>query len=335
MLYDAKEIINLYKDSYGYVSDIESVITFLKNEKSISIQDRNEILLEILRWNLSVDKENKEKLKEVESKDFSIETFELPQTESNSDKKVDSSIIDVSSYIHSLKECDDDDFLTELLPSIYDTNYDSIIGSILLYFFREISIANELLSVEENDEDQKYLKQVIKRNKEIINIIKKYNLEEENTIVESDNNGVKNRLIFLSKGNSSLYIDDDIDDIAIEDDVLPIINDILTGNNTREKRFNNDNDLKGISAIRRRDSRIIFVRLENDTILILGILVKRFQNPQTYRDMLKARTKSYKLQKEELKDKIHDQSFIDENKSIQDRIIEKLKIKRKYLSRED
>ena len=335
MLYDAKEIINLYKDSYGYVSDIETVRNFLKNEQSISIHDRNEILFEILKWNLVVDKENKEKLKEVESKEFSSDTTSIPQTNSILNKHVDSSIIDVSSYIHSIKECDDDDFLTELLPSIYDTNYDSIIGSILLYFFREISIANELLSYEENDEDQKYLKQVIKRNKEIINIIKKYNLEEEKEVVLDNTNDVKNRLIFLSKSNLSLYIDDDIDNIAIEDDVLPIIDDILSGNNTREKRFVNDDELKGISAIRRRDSRIIFARLDSETILILGILVKRFQNPQTYRDMLKARTKCYKLQKEELKDKIHDQSFIDENKSIQDRIIEKLKVKRKYLSKED
>ena len=335
MLYDAKEIINLYKDAYGYVSDIETVRNFLKNEQSISIHDRNEILFEILKWNLVVDKENKEKLKEVESKEFSSDTTSIPQTNSILNKHVDSSIIDVSSYIHSIKECDDDDFLTELLPSIYDTNYDSIIGSILLYFFREISIANELLSYEENDEDQKYLKQVIKRNKEIINIIKKYNLEEEKEVVLDNTNDVKNRLIFLSKSNLSLYIDDDIDNIAIEDDVLPIIDDILSGNNTREKRFVNDDELKGISAIRRRDSRIIFARLDSETILILGILVKRFQNPQTYRDMLKARTKCYKLQKEELKDKIHDQSFIDENKSIQDRIIEKLKVKRKYLSKED
>lgn len=335
MLYDAKEIINLYKDSYGYVSDIETVRNFLKNEQSISIHDRNEILFEILKWNLVVDKENKEKLKEVESKEFSSDTTSIPQTNSILNKHVDSSIIDVSSYIHSIKECDDDDFLTELLPSIYDTNYDSIIGSILLYFFREISIANELLSYEENDEDQKYLKQVIKRNKEIINIIKKYNLEEEKEVVLDNTNDVKNRLIFLSKSNLSLYIDDDIDNIAIEDDVLPIIDDILSGNNTREKRFVNDDELKGISAIRRRDSRIIFARLDSETILILGILVKRFQNPQTYRDMLKTRTKCYKLQKEELKDKIHDQSFIDENKSIQDRIIEKLKVKRKYLSKED
>ena len=329
MSFDANEIINLYKDQYGYVSDIDSVKELFKQGKTITKKEKNEILLKILKWNLQIDKENKEKLKDYNHKEKEI-NLEIKENEKNleNDKK-ESEILDVKSYINSIRACDDDDFLTEVLPSIYDNNYESIIGAILLSLFSEITFANEMLLEDKSEENRNYIESIIKRNKEIIEIIKQYNLEEEKEITQETNNKENNKLIFLKKNNSSLYIDDDIDSIAIEEDVLPILNDIITGNFTREKRFHNNNELKGISAIRRRDTRIIFTRLNNDTILILGILVKRFQNPQTYRDMLKARNKEYKLQKEALKINSQNEEFLKSNSDIQEETIKKLKLRKK------
>ncbi len=329
MTLDAEEIINYYKDKYGYVTDIDSIIEFFKQDKTITNKEKSEILLSILRWNLKIDKENKEKLKGFKKKEERQETKEINNPTLEIDKK-ESEFFEASSYIHSIKECDDDDFITEILPTIYDNNYESIIGSILLYFLRELSLANDMLAIETNEEDQLYLKNVIKRNKEIINIIKKYNNEEEN---ETTLNTTQehNKLIFLRKKNSSLYIKDDLDNTATEEDLLPILNDIITGNFTKEKRFHNNDDLKGLSAIRRRDSRIIFVRLNNNIILILGILVKRFQNPQTYRDMLKARNKEFKLQKDILKENINNEEFLNCNKEIQEEIIKELNSRKKIL----
>ncbi len=329
MSFDANEIINLYKDQYGYVSDIESVKSLFKQDKTLTKKEKNEILLKILKWNLQIDKENKEKLKDYNHKEKEI-NLEIKENEKNleNDKK-ESEILDVKSYINSIRACDDDDFLTEVLPSIYDNNYESIIGAILLSLFSEITFANEMLLEDKSEENRNYIESIIKRNKEIIEIIKQYNLEEEKEITQETNNKENNKLIFLKKNNSSLYIDDDIDSIAIEEDVLPILNDIITGNFTREKRFHNNNELKGISAIRRRDTRIIFTRLNNDTILILGILVKRFQNPQTYRDMLKARNKEYKLQKEALKINSQNEEFLKSNSNIQEETIKKLKLRKK------
>jgi hypothetical protein len=325
----AEEIIELYKDSDGYVLDINDLIRFLKEHTEIDSKERNIILARIISWNIEVEKKNRETLLDRKSTTRKEETASQETTKKEERKKEESSLIDVTSYINALKQCDDDDFLTELLPSIYDTNYESIIGSIVLYFYREISIANSMLQGETDIECIEYLKSLIERSKTIIRIIKEYTEEEtiEDETVEEEQ---FNRLIFLRKPtNNSLFIDDDIDDISIEDDVLPILEDIIKGKNTREKRFHNENSLKGISAIRRRDSRIIFVRLENNVILILGILVKRFQNTQSYRDMLESRAKTFRAQKDELKENITNLDFIEEHDLIKDRIIATLKARKK------
>lgn len=332
MTYDIEEIISRYKDEYGYVSDIESVITFLKNDKTLTKSDINSVLVKIIEWNLKVDSENKQSLQETKKVKKRIETKLEEKEKKEEQLKKDSSLIDVSSYIQSLKQCDDDDFLTELLPSIYDNNYESIIGAILLYFLREIALAYEMLHEETEKDGIEYLQHIIKRDKEIMEIIKEYNKKEEQIeTVEVTDKKENNKLVFLKK-NGKPFIESDIDDISIEDDILPILNDIITGNFTREKRFHSSNELKGISAIRRRDSRIIFARLDSKTILILGIFVKRFQNPQTYRDMLSSRNKIYKLEKESLKERILDEDFMQENEEIKQNVIEKLKSRRKLLS---
>ena len=326
---NAEEIINLYKDEDGFVLDIKNLIQFLKEHEEIDRKERNAIIEKIIFWNLSIDKKYRELLSDRKETVIKEEKVEQTPTFIESSEKEESSLIDVSSYINAIKACDDDDFLTELLPSEYDTNYDSIIGSIVLYFYREISLANKML-LEETDKDGiDYLKSVIKRDKEIIRIIDEYTKEETLEVQEDLEEQKTNKLVFLRKPTSnSLYIDDDIDDIAIEDDVLPILNDIITGRITKEKRFHSSN-LKGISAIRRRDSRIIFVRLDNDIILILGILVKRFQNTQVYRDMLESRIKAFRVQKEQLKDSITSEDFIEDNNSIKERIIDSLKARKK------
>ena len=330
-----EELIELYKDEFGYVSDIRDLTKFLKEHEDIDIKERNMLLFRIIEWNLKKEKENRALLEGIKPviETHDVETIEEP-AKAQIDKK-ETTIMEVGHYIDAIKACDDDDFLTEILPSIYDNNFDSIIGAILLYFFNEITLGNQMLKEEESEESIEYLRAIIKRDKEIIRIIKEYSKDEEEcvTIEETEESKPVNKLIFLKKSNNSLYIDDDIDDIAIEDDILPILNDIINGSITREKRFHNSNELKGISAIRRRDSRIIFVRLDNDVILILGVLVKRFQNTQVYRDMLDSRVKTFKQQRDKLKESLEDEEFLEEHESIKNRILETIK-SRKRIARE-
>ncbi|MBR4671868.1 MAG: hypothetical protein IKO78_01540 [Bacilli bacterium] len=317
------EIIKKFTGEYGYVTDIKGLVAFLKQSK-VKEEDINRVLFDVLKHNLRVDIDHKKSFEEPKRK--AVLEKQPTQDEIVEAKPIiKSELYDVTSYINALKECEDDDFLTELLPSFYDANYDTIIPSILLYLLREIQLAHEMMS----DEDDEYLTSVISTDRKLIEVVKAYNVEEESVdeVIEEH----KNKLIFLRKPNGSLYVDDDLDEINDEEDMLPIIDDIENNRITKEKRFNNYDPLKGVSAIRKRDARIIFTRLDSDVIVVLAIVVKRFQNTQPYRDMLVGRNKEFKAQRDELKVKIADNKFINENQEILGRIKKELKGKAKEL----
>lgn len=330
-----EEIMEKYKDEYGYVRNLDIISALLKSDESMTVDEKSDIFLTILKHNLNQDEINKKKLKGKSKRKEELKKIS-DITEKSETIKNDTSLMDVTSYINSLKNCEDDDFLTELLPSIYDNNYESIITSILLYFYREISLAYKMIKKENDEESLEYLRSLVSDDKKIIDIIKEYNKEEEQEIVEDDVESLeKNKLIFLPKLNDSLFIYQDIDNIAIEDDVIPILKDIKDNKINREKRFHNHQELKGISALRKRDSRIIFARLDNNIIVILGILVKRFQNPNIYAEMLQLRTRRFKAIKDELKVLVNNIDFVTENEEIYDDIIMKLTARNKSLVKGD
>ena len=321
----AEEIINLYKDKYGYVTDIKDIVNFLK-DSSIAQKEMNQILYEILKWNLQVDIDNRKSFQDVRKR---VSTIVCEEKKEKEKEVVESDVIDVLSYVNLLKACDDDDFITELLPSVYDTNYDSIISAILLYLLREIQIAHEMMT----DDDKDYFLELINANKRLIRIVEEYNQEEEKEIVEQENvPEKKNKIIFLGKGTDSYYIHDDIADVlSYEQDILPILSDLETGKITREKRYPNHNELKGISAIRKRDSRIIFARLDNDVVVVIGLMIKLCQNTQVFREYMEARAKAFKAQKDKLKEAINDEDFLKSQEAILEEVKQTFRSRRKGL----
>ena len=317
------EIIKQFTGEYDYVTDIKGLVAFLRGNK-VQEEDINKVLFEVLKHNLRIDSNHKKSFEEPKRR-VAIEKQPVAEVAVEAKPTVKSEVYDVTSYINALKACEDEDFLTEILPSFYDANYDTIISSILLYLLREIQLAHEMMT----DPDDEYLNELISGDRKLMEVVKAYNAEEETPEEVLDEH--KNKLIFLRKSNGSLYVDDDLDEINDEEDMLPIIDDIENNRITKEKRFNNYDPLKGVSAIRKRDARIIFTRLDNDVIVVLSIVVKRFQNTQPYRDMLVSRNKEFKAQKDELKARISDEKFISENQAILSRIKETLKGKSKEL----
>ena len=315
---NSEEIIKMFQDDYGYVSNIKAVAAYLQ-DKNIPLDQTNRILFDILKHNLSVDLRHKESFKESKKNVPATKQEEVVEEPVIVPKQIKSEVFDVLSYINSIKECEDLDFVTDLLPTNYDPNYDTIISSILLYLLREIQLAHEMLSLEDDEE----FRELIEKNRQLIEIIKNYNIEEEQEEVEFEEH--KNKLIFLTKPNGSLYIDDDVAEIKEEDIMLQAISDFENNKITKEKRFCNCEQLKGLSGYRKNNARIIFVRLDNDVICVLAILVKRFQNTMPYREMLITRSKELKSQIDALKESIQDEGFIKENQGILDRIKESLK----------
>lgn len=321
-----EEIKKLFSDDFSYITDILSVVKYMK-KKNIPKGEQNLILTKILEHNnkleedakkvLDNNKRIKKKIKEEQEEEKPFENREIQKE----------NIFDVSNYLNGLLTSTDSDFTTEILPSIYDSNYKEIILSILISLYSDINYANNLLAHCKDAEEEKYLKEEIKKYSSLIDLVKDYNKEEEEeeSLTTEESNSSYN-LFYLPKNDGTSYILDDIEDIdkADYESTKALISNLINGVKMREKRFYNLEDLKGLSAVRKQDSRIVFQRLGNNAIFIIGIFTKRCQNTLQYRDFIRNRAKIKNNYIESIKDRLNDTSFIEEENIITDEILTKL-----------
>lgn len=323
----AKDIIEHFKNYFGYVEDIESVILCLE-ENNFSLTETNEILHAILEWNEQKEQELKKALNKsaphssnsISDEDASnTQTHELPTTEKTQ-------ILNTDHYKQSIDVCDDPDFITELLPSPYENNFENTIYSLLLSYYKEITCANQMLKTVKDSLEIEYLQEEIKKAKKIIEIIKEYHIESTTQEpVEQKQEKNTTPILYLRNLSNIPYINADIEDIDISDYsyLESIFNELSQGIISHEKRFVTYEELRGISAIRKGDVRVIFTRIDN-TIIILGALSKRFQNTVPYRELLKRRAKAFKEQKDSIKESINNENFIEDNNYITEELFNKL-----------
>jgi len=212
------------------------------------------------------------------------------------------------------------------LPSTNNEHFEEIIYSILLSFYKELVCANQMIKI---DNDQ-YLIEEQEKLKKIINLIKEYYQEETTPEQLEQQKKTYTKIIYMTNQQNTPYIDIDFEGIDQSDikDIVSVIKNLKDGNTKHEKKFTNHEDLKGISAIRKKDIRVIFTRID-DTIIILGAFAKRFQNPTIYRELLKRRNKIFKAQKEEIKDNIQNKEYLNGNKRITEKIIKEQQKKKK------
>lgn len=325
---ETKDIIALFSNRFGYVEDIEGVIEYLKF-LDIELDRKNEILYEIVQHNNEVEQKSIKDLnmsKPIKRKnEKTIE--EVPLI--NDVEKEKERIINVNSYLNQIRLCNDPDFITEVLPSIYDSNYEEVMIAILMALYNELCFANQMLKQSDDDNEKLYLQDEIEKCNMVIKVIKSYNkdeIDEENCdTFEYDNDKIC-RLLYLEKSNGSLYVDDDISDINDEDygHTRNLINILISGRKFSEKRFIGMEDFKGLSAVRNGNSRIVFQRVSNNTIIVLGIFTKRCQNTIAYRDFIKRRAKLFHEQKESLKEKSSDKDFLEYSDGITQNILDSL-----------
>lgn len=321
-----QQLINAFQNEFGYVEDIESLLLYLE-ENNIPLSLSIEILHNILEWNNEVEKELKKKIEKKELKKEKIEEEIEEQEESITYEDKKTTISNIENYKKLIDKCEDFDFITEILPSPYENNYNDVIYSLLLTYYQELTLAQQLLKETTEITEKNYLKNEMKRIQEIITIIKNYHKEEIPQETQEENQDVteNNLILYLNNSLQTPYINIDIEDIDISDYpyLETIFKELSQGRISHEKRFNNYEELKGISAIRKGDVRVIFTRIDNN-IIILGALAKRFQNPIVYRELLKRRTRKFKEQKEQIKDELKNEQFIENNNSITAELFKKL-----------
>lgn len=322
-----KDIIDHFKNYFGYVEDIESVILCLE-ENNFSLTETNEILHAILEWNEKKEQELKKSLNKSAPNNIdsiSNENASNTQTHEISTTKK-TQILNTNHYKQSIDACDDPDFITELLPSPYENNFENTIYSLLLSYYKEITCANQMLKDVKDSLEIEYLQKEINKAKKIIEIIKEYHIESttQETIEQKQE---KNALpiLYLRNFSNIPYINVDIEDIGISDYsyLESIFTELSQGIISHEKKFVTYEKLRGISAIRKGDVRVIFARIDN-TIIVLGALSKRFQNTAPYRELLKRRAKAFKEQKDSIKESINNENFIENNNYITEELFNKL-----------
>lgn len=314
------DFIAYFKNRFDYVEDFESIITHLE-QMNIPLTQINNILHEILEWNIEKEKEIKKELL-TDSEPLRQEQIE-EQKEKIERKEIQT---DINYYKKLIEDCDDTDFITEILPSTNNEHFEEIIYSILLSFYKELVCANQMIKI---DNDQ-YLIEEQEKLKKIINLIKEYYQEETTPEQLEQQKKTYTKIIYMTNQQNTPYIDIDFEGIDQSDikDIVSVIKNLKDGNTKHEKKFTNHEDLKGISAIRKKDIRVIFTRID-DTIIILGAFAKRFQNPTIYRELLKRRNKIFKAQKEEIKDNIQNKEYLNGNKRITEKIIKEQQKKKK------
>ena len=314
------DIIANFKNQFEYVEDYENIIEYLES-LNLSLTEINEILHEILKWNIEKEKELKENLNNIGIPLIKDEKNEkTKEKEDVEEKKID------TYYKKLIEECDDTDFITEILPSTNNTAFEEIIYSTLLSFYKELVCTNEIKKSAQDELEKEYLNEEEQKLKQIIKIIKDYyneeTTEEELTPQEKQNT----KIIYMKNTNDTPYYLIDTENINPLDmkDIESVIENLKNGINRHEKKFTNHEDLKGISSIRKKDIRVIFTRIDN-SIIILGAFVKRFQNPLIYRDLLKRRNKTFKNRKEEIKENLDNQEYLKYHNKLTKSIIKQKK----------
>lgn len=323
---DSKTVIEQFKNQYGYVKNIDAVQDYLKLN-NVPLSDINRILLDILIWNNEIHASLARTLTKNKRKEKRNEEKKEEKLSKQGKEKKKTELLDVQNYIDNIELCEDLDFITDILPSPYDNNYDATIYAIIMQIYKNVVFANNFLMEVNSPFEKEYIIEEIKRNKNIIEIIKQYYSDEKGEIEKETEKGSvpPPTFIYLTNELGKPYIYDDIDNISEDDSpFISLLFDSFS-TKTKEKKFKSFDELKEISAIRKRDGRIIFSRLDNNVIVVLGVIVKRFQNTTVYRDFLKRRAKVYLDSKEFIQKNRDNEDFLEYNKKITDSLMLKSK----------
>lgn len=326
-----EQIKKLYMNEYGYITDIEDLVRFLEGINSLSLEDLNKILFAAIRDNNKLEKQNRIKARKKNVPQIS-EEVPVKQVSQNKPHENITSLFDVSSYYSAICDCSDLDFCTEPLPTIYDSNYYNIIYSLLSLFSRDLKIAEDLYN-ETKDSDAALL---IDKQNAIINEIRQFHQEQQAQLEETEEQVLddkdKRKIFFISKANDdSYFVDDDIDKITEEDHVLQILQKLENRVKMTPKRLKSNKKLRGLSEIRIGDSRVVYVELDKDTIVVVAILIKRFQILKPYIDMLETRNKALDEQRMQLLDGTKSSDFIATQANVLERTKKSLKSKPKAM----
>lgn len=332
----AESVISLYRsdEDFGFILDIEDVIKFLDDKSKddeaqygkISGKEKASILFEIMKHNNGIhakcealQKPKEKEVKEVQSSSLEEKEIE-PITTTN--------ICDVSSLVKNICGCKGDaNLIRALLPKPTNPNYKKIINAIILEIKKKETEDTEFVRDPENTEFKKDALEAIANYYSTSEVIKTYDQEMQEIAVKEgqkenkveEGNTLKN-IIFLMKPSGNYYIDDDLKNIEEKDKLTELLWNVKNNSIPEIKRYNNP-ELKDLLGARDHKSRVFFMYLDKNTVVIAGLMIKHFQNNEAFNDMLIARAKRFEEQKEALRLLATNPEFMQEQERILSNVI--------------
>lgn len=325
------EIISLFSDKEGYITDIENVILYLKNKQ---LENKTIILylIEIYNYNRKAYKTLNEKndlatkLKNAQSSSEISKPKINPKEKSNNTAKTNTIEINIDHYISLLSNMKPNQDLTALLPKHTDNNFDFVINKLLLHYIKNEVILTQML--EETDKTDKelisYINNEIIENKKLINAIIDYRDSRIKDNLQSDN---CNEITLI-------FTDDIIDDFdknsiprELYGDFSLLLESLKNGNPKNSKSFKPGDGNYTIYEVKHNKARILFDIVNNNTYCLYFAFIKDGNDLYYHNTLVKRSTEYYENKNLLLKDFYSDkdrENFISKQKTLEDNISKKL-----------
>lgn len=277
--------------------------------------------------NLQLDKykklmEKKKKLEEYfNSVDFEeeIENDTNPIKEENAPKSME---IDVTEYIKQIKSSYSFEDIKFLLEKENDKARINIINRLLIVLNAEILELNNLLLSEE-DED---IKNDLIKLETIYDELIDYRDYED---VEEEYNNTDMKVVFLMSSEDKSFFEKDLESVPEEyyNDFIVLLESIKQGTFKQVKKFVNvRRDLYPFTEVKKHQTRIFFNKIDSNTFLISGAMVKKVSSSKHYFEYLSNRSKIlYNLDSDSMKNAINNEQFMNEEDAKYNRIVSLLR----------
>ena len=213
--------------------------------------------------------------------------------------------------------------ISSILPPRSNYDYDNIVLYLMASCTHDLKDIREIIATCGSNMTKEDLKEY-KEEAELLGhkreILKEILLSE---VEDVSINNERNKLVFMPiKGTGKIRIFDELKDIPHEeyDGFIELLDSIKDGKFKNIRRFTNNDLLNGALEVKGFQIRILFKQLSEDTYAIISLFTKKVQNSQGYRKPLQAKYGEYMSMEKELKEKVKDPTFMQQNEEYEKQV---------------
>lgn len=321
-------IIENFRKNSQFINDFDELEIYLANQ-NISFEEKTKFLREVFEYNnkiYSIICEDNKRLEKIISTRQYSKIKKVPEIRPNKvaeQKRVEVLNVDVSFYLHEIRECQDLDKIETVLPDRTQENYVPVFSTVLLKLYEEIIDIKKQLYIERktiDSETESYFKNEIDQILCKINYIK-YLMKHE--VVKEEQQKNVNELVFLKTSYGNVCTYSDLKDIPADCYELfyELLESICDGTLKNFKTFTNNSLLKGLSEVKLDSARIIIDRISNNVYAVIYMFVKKNSKSASYHASLQNRNDLYQSSYEEMKSlSDNSEDYLEENRKIKEKI---------------